>query len=70
MPAIQTDSLQIGNPLPWNVFNHRGALLLRKGYSVTSHQQISRLIHQGYLIDEKRWTPLSLLIDNRNKYLT
>jgi hypothetical protein len=60
--STTAEELKVGNPLPWNVFNRHGQLLLRKGYSVASSRQIKRLYDQGYVSFSSRKLPLAVFM--------
>ncbi|MDP2878086.1 MAG: hypothetical protein Q8N74_00965, partial [Sulfuricella sp.] len=40
-------SIQIGEPLRWDVYDARGLLLLKKGYVVERASQVEALIERG-----------------------
>ena len=48
---IQADELAIGSVLPWDAFDDRGRLLLRKGEVVSRSSQIEGLISRGLFIE-------------------
>ncbi|MDP2154746.1 MAG: HD domain-containing phosphohydrolase [Sulfuricella sp.] len=43
--------IHIGRPLPWNAYNSRGQLLLKKGVVIESASQVAALIEQGLFAD-------------------
>lgn len=43
--------IKLNQPLPWNVRNEPGALLLRKGFVLTSQAQIDTLLERGVFVD-------------------
>ncbi|WP_171014026.1 HD domain-containing phosphohydrolase [Chitinivorax sp. B] len=55
MPAnhqrIAEAHLTVGEPLPWDMHDEHGHLLLRKGYVLESEGQIDRLIDTGLYVD-------------------
>ena len=44
---ILPGELEIGSVLPWDAFDDRGTLLLRQGQTVSTNNQIERLIERG-----------------------
>ena len=59
---IKKEDIKVGTPLPWNVFNRNGQLLLKKGYSIISVGQVKRLYEQGYLNFNNRRLPLAFFM--------
>jgi HD-GYP domain-containing protein (c-di-GMP phosphodiesterase class II) len=47
MARIRGGLLQVGAPVPFDVYNASGRLLLRRGHSVESEQQLDRLLESG-----------------------
>jgi hypothetical protein len=43
----------VGRPLPWNVFDASGVLLLRRGFIIDTQHALDRLIDEGMFVDEK-----------------
>ena len=41
----------VGQPLPWNIFNSEGTLLLRKGEKVATETAVKRLVAEGLYSD-------------------
>lgn len=72
MHRLQADQLHVDQPLPWNVFDSTGQLLLSKGFVIQRDQQISNLLERGMFVDAvefrayqpgqvaQRYDPLSL----------
>lgn len=50
---ISARQLLINEPLPWNVFDEAGALLLCKGYEISRESQREVLMARGLYIDEE-----------------
>ena len=50
MHRLQPGQIHLGHPLPWNVFDNAGHLLLRKGFIVEQHDQVERLIERGIYV--------------------
>ncbi|HEX8961636.1 MAG TPA: HD domain-containing phosphohydrolase [Rhodocyclaceae bacterium] len=50
---IITNEIHVGKPLPWNVFDAGGVLLLRRGVVITSQHALDRLIEEGIYLDEQ-----------------
>ncbi|MBJ6136197.1 HD-GYP domain-containing protein [Marinobacter litoralis] len=46
---IAPGALVIGKPLPWDVFDTSGTVLLRQGYIITSDDQLERLYERGQI---------------------
>jgi HD-GYP domain-containing protein (c-di-GMP phosphodiesterase class II) len=44
--------LNVGKPLPWNVFNEQSQLLLSKGYTLRDHEQLDALLQRGMFVDQ------------------
>jgi HD-GYP domain-containing protein (c-di-GMP phosphodiesterase class II) len=44
--------LAVGKPLPWDVFDAGGKLLLRKGYVIATQSQLERLLAAGMYLGE------------------
>lgn len=59
---LREDEMRIGSPLPWNVFDSGGQLLLCKGYIIGSTRQQETLIKLGLFreqtADEKKEEPV------------
>lgn len=53
---INMSDVMIGHPLPWNVFDSKGSLLLIKGYLVEKRSQIQALIDRGLFADTSTWS--------------
>lgn len=49
---IREDQLSVGAPLPFDAFDSRGVLLMRKGSIVASQAQLERLIESGLYSDD------------------
>lgn len=49
---ILPGEIEIGSVLPWDVYDARGRLLLRRGHQVVSDNQIGRLIEHGLFAEE------------------
>ncbi len=47
--------LKIGQPLPWNVRNEPGQLLLRKGYVLADQAQLEALLERGMYVDREEF---------------
>ena len=65
---IDTQDIVIGVPLPWNIYDSQGRLLLCKNYIINSKSQINRLLERGLFreqfVEEKYELPV------RNEPLT
>lgn len=48
---VTAADLQLGMPIPWNVYSDSGALLVRKGHMIASANQIAYLIERGSFED-------------------
>lgn len=48
---VTAADLQLGMPMPWNVYGENGDLLVRKGHMLASPSQISSLVAQGVYED-------------------
>jgi HD-GYP domain-containing protein (c-di-GMP phosphodiesterase class II) len=47
MREITQNELEVGKPLPWDVYGDGGGLLARKGYEISSMKQIENLLKRG-----------------------
>ena len=52
MRNITLCELEVGQPLPWDVYGEGGGLLARKGYLITNDNQIDNLIKRGMVVRE------------------
>lgn len=50
MHRLQPDQLKLDHPLPWNVYDSGGNLLLRKGFMLERNAQILALIERGMFV--------------------
>jgi HD-GYP domain-containing protein (c-di-GMP phosphodiesterase class II) len=50
---ITMSDIVIGEPLPWDVFDAGGHLLLSRGYVVERAQQVQALVERGLFVDAK-----------------
>lgn len=48
---LRPNQLRVTEPLPWNVVDRSGQLLLRKGYVIQRDTQIDQLIERGMFVD-------------------
>ncbi len=53
MREITLGELEVGKPLPWDVYGDGGGLLARKGYEISSLKQIENLIKRGRVAHEE-----------------
>lgn len=51
MLRLPRSKVQIGNPLPWNVRDAEGLLLLSRGHVVESEHQLELLLQRGAFVD-------------------
>lgn len=51
MLRLSAQRLKIDQPLPWDVYDEAGTLLLRKGFVISRETQIERLLEQGMYVD-------------------
>jgi HD-GYP domain-containing protein (c-di-GMP phosphodiesterase class II) len=47
MEKIRADLLEVGAPVPFDIYNSAGRLLLRRGHAVESEAQLERLLQSG-----------------------
>ena len=52
MRSILQGELEIGQPLPWDIFGDGGNLLARKGYVLISEGQIDNLVKRGRVVQD------------------
>lgn len=50
MQRLVTEQIKLDQPLPWDVFDGSGQLLLRKGYLVNRNSQIDGLLARGMFV--------------------
>ncbi|WP_240001873.1 HD-GYP domain-containing protein [Parvibium lacunae] len=55
MHRLSPEHLQIDKPLPWDVYDAQGQLLLRKGYLVEKDRQIEMLLERGMFVDAEQF---------------
>ena len=55
MHRLSPDHLQVDKPLPWDVYDAQGQLLLRKGYIVEKDSQIESLLERGMFVDAEQF---------------
>jgi HD-GYP domain-containing protein (c-di-GMP phosphodiesterase class II) len=48
LSRIRADLLEVGTPVPFDVYNSEGRLLLRHGHSIENEQQLERLLQSGH----------------------
>ena len=48
---LQRYHVQLGKPLPWNVYGSNARLLLNRGYIIESEQQLEALLERGMYIE-------------------
>lgn len=51
--ALPYEAVEVGQPLPWDVFDLDGQLLLCRGFVVTRESQIAVLVGRGVYVDER-----------------
>ncbi|MDD5240929.1 MAG: HD domain-containing protein [Sulfuricella sp.] len=51
MRRIAMSNIRIGEPLPWNVYDEKGSLLLKKGYLVEHAHQVEALVERGLFVE-------------------
>lgn len=55
---VAANDIRVGHPLPWDVFDMQGTLLLRRGHVIDTQRALDRLIDDGlFLSDESRREP-------------
>lgn len=52
LQAITVSMLKIGEPLPWDIYDSRGILLLRKGLVIANYHQLSTFPDREMFIDK------------------
>lgn len=52
---LRPNQLQVNEPLPWNVVDRSGQLLLRKGYVIQRDTQIDQLLERGMYVDAEEY---------------
>jgi len=52
---VDASQLRIGEPIPFDVYDAKGRLLTRKGATISSEDQVDRLVEQGlFFVEEER----------------
>jgi len=52
---VEAAQLRIGEPIPFDVYDAKGRLLTRKGATLSSEEQLDRLVEQGlFFVEEER----------------
>ena len=51
---VDISEIAVGTPLPWDVYDNQGHLLLQKGYVLSSQRQAETLIERGVYADASR----------------
>ena len=51
MVRLPHDKVELGAPLPWNVRDTEGRLLLSRGHVVSSEEQLQALLQRGAFVD-------------------
>lgn len=55
---VAASDIRVGHPLPWDVFDVNGKLLLRRGYVIDTKRALERLVDDGlFLSDDSRREP-------------
>lgn len=49
---VIASEIRVGHPLPWNVFDANGLLLLRRGYVIDTKKALDRLVEDGLYLSE------------------
>lgn len=52
---LRPNQLHVNEPLPWNVVDRSGQLLLRKGYVIQRDTQIDQLLERGMFVDAEEY---------------
>jgi hypothetical protein len=50
MHRLQAEQIKLDQPLPWNVYDEAGQLLLRKGFVIERDAQVLALIERGMFV--------------------
>lgn len=48
---VRHSDIEVGKPLPWDIFDDKGTLLLSKGFMVANENQVDRLVAVGVSAD-------------------
>jgi len=48
---VRHSDIEVGKPLPWDIFDEKGTLLLSKGFMVANENQVDRLVAIGVSAD-------------------
>lgn len=52
---VEASQLRVGEPIPFDVYDAKGRLLTRKGATLSSEDQVDRLVEQGlFFVEEER----------------
>ena len=60
---IAPGALTIGRPLPWNVYDADGHILLRQGYVIQTNLQLEQLFERGRFSPRKIDRPLEEVVE-------
>lgn len=55
MRRLVAANIVLGEPLPFSIYDEKGNLLLRKGFTVTMPDQVDRLLARKALVDDEEW---------------
>jgi len=50
---IAGNEIRVGQPLPWDVFDASGTLLLRRGFVIDTQRALDRLVEDGLFVEDK-----------------
>lgn len=65
---IAPGALELGRPLPWNVYDANGNVLLRQGYVIQTNSQLEQLFERGRFKPRKIGRPQDDVVeDNRER---
>lgn len=63
---VAASDVRVGHPLPWDVFDFNGKLLLRRGHVIDTQRALERLIGDGlFLGDDSRRQPAAAPADEK-----
>ena len=53
LQSINVSTLRVGEPIPWNIYDTKGSLLLRKGFVIASQNQLAVFANREMFIEKK-----------------
>lgn len=64
---IAPGALELGRPLPWNVYDANGNVLLRQGYVIQTDNQLEQLFERGRFKPRKIERPQEDIVEDQRQ---